>query len=76
MEEVIKQAPLTASLEEIGYAFDKNNSNVVDTLSYLWGLEDTFIIDNEQDETRKKLKEARELFDYIDGEMYKKINKS
>ena len=39
MEEVINQAPLHISKEDIEVIFKKNNENVIDTLIELWDIE-------------------------------------
>jgi hypothetical protein len=70
MNQVICQAPLNISIEIIEEVFNKNNQNVLDTLSELWQLEE------KQLKEKSKWDTIRETCDEYDMEMSKVIKKT
>ena len=68
MDELLKQAPDNISKEEIENIYLRNNKNVLDTLTELWKIP---VKNVQKTENEKKWQEIREIYDYIDTEMYK-----
>ena len=67
MEQVIQQAPANMLVEEIKIVFNKNNSNVNDTLTELWDIDMTSLSKLKRE--RNKWDEIRETCDAYDYEM-------
>jgi|UniRef100_A0A6C0CF95 hypothetical protein len=73
MEQVIQQAPANISVEDIETIFNKNNSNVNDTLTELWDIDmSSFIIEKKT----TKWDEIRDTCDSFDFEMKNMIDKN
>ena len=73
MEQVIQQAPANISVENIETIFNKNNSNVNDTLTELWDIDmSSFIIEKKT----TKWDEIRDTCDSFDFEMKNMIDKN
>lgn len=70
MDEVINQAPSNISIEEIKEIYEKNNNNVINTLTELWK-----IIEKEP-KPLKKFDEIRDLCDEYDKACYEYLNKN
>jgi len=66
MEQVIQQAPANMLVEDIELVFNKNNSNVNDTLTELWDIDMSSFIPRRE---RNKWDEIRETCDAYDYEM-------
>jgi hypothetical protein len=66
MEQVIQQAPANMLVEDIEVVFNKNNSNVNDTLTELWDIDMSSFIPRRE---RNKWDEIRETCDAYDYEM-------
>lgn len=66
MEQVISQAPVNISNEKIEEIFNKNNKDIVKTLTELWEIEEKPIVKNES-----KWDNIRETCDAFDKEMSK-----
>ncbi len=71
MEQIITQAPENLTEEFIKSIYEKNNNDVVNTLSELWDM-DTNIITK----PTTKWDEIRETCDSFDNEMQKMFNKN
>lgn len=71
MEQIISQAPENLTEEYIKSIYEKNNNNIVNTLSELWDM-DTNIISK----PLTKWDEIRETCDSFDNEMQKMFNKN
>ena len=67
MEQVIQQAPANMLVEDIKIVFNKNNSNVNDTLTELWDIDMTSLSKLKRE--RNKWDEIRETCDAYDYEM-------
>ena len=73
MEQVIQQAPANISVEDIETIFNKNNSNVNDTLTELWDIDmSSFIIEKKT----TIWDEIRDTCDSFDFEMKNMIDKN
>lgn len=73
MEQVIQQAPANISVEDIETIFNKNNSNINDTLTELWDIDmSSFIIEKKT----TKWDEIRDTCDSFDFEMKNMIDKN
>jgi len=73
MEQVIQQAPANISVEDIETIFNKNNSNVNDTLTELWDIDmSSFIIEKKT----TIWDEIRDTCDSFDLEMKNMIDKN
>jgi hypothetical protein len=66
MEQVIQQAPANISVEDIEVVFNKNNSNINDTLTELWDIDMSSFVPRRE---RNKWDEIRETCDAYDYEM-------
>ena len=71
MEQIISQAPDNLTEEYIKTIYEKNNNDIVKTLSELWNLED-----NTNTKSLSKWNEIRETCDSYDNEMQKMLNKN
>ena len=72
MDVLMKQAPVGLSIEEIEKVYNKNDKDVVKTLSELWELEEQVEI---IDEDTEKWNKIRDTCDSYDLEMQKIIYK-
>lgn len=68
MDQVMKQAPENIDNDTIEKVFNKNNGNVLNTLSELWNISEK--IENVSEE-KLKWQKIRETYDEIDNEMYR-----
>jgi|688.fasta_scaffold1225191_2 hypothetical protein len=69
IEELIKQAPIGISNEEIIKVYEKNNWDKMNTLMELWDIEDKKPVKKED-----KWSEIRETCDAFDNEMERVIS--
>jgi len=67
MEQVIQQAPANMLVEDIEVVFNKNNSNINDTLTELWNIDMSSLSISKRE--RNKWDEIRETCDAYDYEM-------
>jgi hypothetical protein len=70
MDILIQQAPANLTIEEIEIIYNKNDKNIVDTLSELWDITDDKIIP-----PKTKWDNIRETCDAYDLEMEKVMKK-
>jgi hypothetical protein len=73
MEQVIQQAPANMLVEDIEVIFNKNNSNINDTLTELWNIDMTSLAILKK--KRNKWDEIRETCDAYDYEMKNMMDK-
>ena len=72
MEQVIQQAPANISVEDIEIIFNKNNSNINDTLTELWDIDMSSVIIKKT----TKWDEIRDTCDSFDFEMKNMMDKN
>lgn len=72
MEEIKKQAPENISDKELNEIFNKNNKNVIDTLTELWNIKAE---KKKSNIIQEKWKEIRDLCNDHDNEMYNQLKK-
>ena len=70
MDSLIQQAPSHLTIEEIEIVYNKNDSNVINTLAELWNISDNTIIP-----PKTKWDDIRETCDAYDLEMAKVMKK-
>ena len=70
METLIQQAPSHLTIEEIEIVYNKNDSNVINTLAELWNIVDDKVIP-----PKTKWDDIRETCDAYDSEMAKVMKK-
>ena len=70
MDSLIQQAPSHLTIEEIEIVYNKNDSNVINTLAELWN-----IVDNKVLPPKTKWDDIRETCDAYDFEMEKVMKK-
>ena len=70
MDSLIQQAPLHLTIEEIEIVYNKNDSNVINTLAELWNISDNTVIP-----PKTKWDDIRETCDAYDSEMAKVMKK-
>ena len=70
METLIQQAPSHLTIEEIEIVYNKNDSNVINTLAELWNISDNTVIP-----PKTKWDDIRETCDAYDSEMAKVMKK-
>ena len=84
MDEVINQAPLHISKEDIEIIFKKNNNNVIDTLIELWNIdapksanpdEDSDDFELDLNKSENKWENIRKVCDSYDKEMQEQLSK-
>lgn len=71
INEIISQAPINTSDEEIKEIYYKNDKNSIKTLEILWNI--SF---QEKKKKRTIIDNVRETCDAYDAEMYKVMNKN
>jgi hypothetical protein len=74
MDEVIKQAPVGMTYEQVELIFNKNDKNILKTLIELWKVQENTI--KNISETQCKWDSIREICDDYDNEMKKTIDKA
>jgi hypothetical protein len=74
MEQVIQQAPANMLVEDIEVVFNKNNSNINDTLTELWNIDMTSLSISKRQ--RNKWDDIRETCDAYDYEMKNMMDKN
>jgi hypothetical protein len=70
MDSLIQQAPSHLTIEEIEIVYNKNDSNVINTLAELWNISDNTVIP-----PKTKWDDIRETCDAYDSEMAKVMKK-
>ena len=70
MDSLIQQAPSHLTIEEIEIVYNKNDSNVINTLAELWNISDNTVIP-----PKTKWDDIRETCDAYDSEMEKVMKK-
>ena len=70
MDSLIQQAPSHLTIEEIEIVYNKNDSNVINTLAELWNISDNTVIP-----PKTKWDDIRETCDAYDLEMAKVMKK-
>ena len=70
MDSLIQQAPSHLTIEEIEIVYNKNDSNVINTLAELWNISDNTVIP-----PKTKWDDIRETCDAYDFEMEKVMKK-
>lgn len=72
MDEIKKQAPENFSEKELNEIFNKNNNNVIDTLTELWNIKPE---KKNSNIIQEKWREIRDLCNDHDNEMYNQLKK-
>ena len=70
MDSLIQHAPSHLTIEEIEIVYNKNDSNVINTLAELWNISDNTVIP-----PKTKWDDIRETCDAYDFEMEKVMKK-
>jgi hypothetical protein len=64
MEQVIQQAPANMLVEDIEVIFNKNNSNINDTLTELWDIDMSSFIRRREPNKWDEIRETCDAYDY------------